>query len=735
MKARIYISIFCFWLINSLYSQVRDVQERIFIHTNAQVFVSGETFRFSAFTLSHHTGKLSELSKILYVQLVGEEGPVFEQKIRLESGRGSGEFFVNSLLPTGRYQLLAYTRWMQNFGDYFQLPLTIINPFEAELPEFRKDSLVQISFYHPNEHLIHEIKAQVGFRIACPVGSPMIKEGKIIDATGNVVHSFIPGKQGDGMFDFLPNAQELYRVLLEDEEGNISFHEFIPVRETGYDLEVKRQPTSFVFVPQVVGQPAMDLALEIYFANSLWESRKVVPNEIQTFSLTSLPSELFQVVLTESGEQVYSETIIPLDSKRVEYDVSGLKETYGIRDSLIADIELPKGEYSVTIHKKMQEVSEPFVNANVSGLWSALADPLKSRVMPPKLVGGPDLLTSIAQFKSPVAMVDSVRLLPEIRNELVFATLQSTNGKPISNVEVALSFPGKVPQIQTGFTNEQGKVLFHHRPLIQDQEAYLSVLDHEPGRQFVLEEKFLTKFPPFDYSLATFDSLAALEILQRSIDNQIMNAFQDRLDRKFDSVTTVCPQFTQWNFEYVLDDYQRFPDFREYFVEYIIGAGINNDQIQIRKEYYRPSFQNQQLVLLDGVPVSPKRILELDPYLVENVRVLMNRTYLGPSAFDGVVLIETYENDLAEYIPNAATKVSYQGLSPTSIAFVGPEETSKVPDRSIHLYWNPLLAWEGGTFPLRSVTSEVTGVFELSIEGFTTMGKPVSIRVSFEVNP
>lgn len=735
MKVRVYISVICFYFLGSLYAQNQDVRERVYVHPNTQVLISGETLRFSAFTLSDQTGKISTLSKILYVQLVGEEGAVFEQKILLEKGRGSGEFFVNSLAPTGRYQLLAYTRWMRNFGDYFQLPVIIVNPFETELPGFHEDSLTQISFHHPNDYLIHGLKTQVGFRITDPDSKAVIREGKIVDATGEVVQTFSPGENGLGVFEFRPDAKELYRVLLEDEESNISFHEFIPVRESGYDLEVKSQTNSYAFTPGVVDQPSSDLALEIYFANTLWTSRKVEPNEIQTIALRSLPTGIFQVVLTESGEQVFAKTIIPSHSNRVESKVSMLKSIYGLSDSLMVDIELPSGTYSVSIHKKMEEIRELEIGSDFSRIWSAFADPLKDRLTTPDLIEEPDFLMASSQFKAPTPMMDSVPLLPEVRNELVTASLQSTNGKPVSDVEVALSFPGKIPQIRTGFTGRHGTVLFHHRPLFDDQEVYLSVLDHESSWQFAVEEKFLTEFPPFDYTLTPFDSLVALEIQQRSIDNQIMNAFQGQHAWRTDSTKVLLPQFTQWNFKYALDDYQRFPDFKEYFIEYIIGAGIKNEAIQIRKEYYRPAFQNRQLILLDGVPVSPKRVLELDPYLVENVRVLMNRTYLGSSVFDGVVLIETYENNLAAYVPKSATKVPYQGISATSMAFDGPKWTSKKPDRRIHLYWNPMLNWEGGTFRLKSITSEVSGEFELRIEGFTTSGDPLSIRKSFQVNP
>ncbi|MDW3194123.1 MAG: hypothetical protein R8G66_17240 [Cytophagales bacterium] len=734
LRTKVYILIVCSLLVGHFGGLAQNIQERVYLHPNAQVFVAGETLRFSAFTLSHQTGEVSALSKILYVQLVGEEGPVFEQKLQLEKGRGSGEFFVNSLIPTGRYQLLAYTQWMRNFNDYFQLPVTIINPFETELPEVRKDSLVQISFHHPNNYLITGIETQVGFRIFAPAGTAEIQNGKVIDSEGTIIQKFEPDQQSTGYFNFEPKARELYRVLLEDESGKISFHEFMPVEEGGYDIQVERQTNGFAFIPQAVNRPDEQLTLEVYYANTLWTSQQVFLDEVQALRNDLLPPGLCHWVLTALGKPVHIRTIIPSVEANNKRNYQGLNPIYGVRDSLNLAIDLPAGQYSLSIHQQMPEIDEVTLSAEQSRLYSELSDPLTKRLATPQLSGPSELITALQNFKSPKAIPDSVTRLPEVRDELLAATLQSTNGSAVNNVSVSLSFPGEEPQFKTGFTNAEGKVLFHHLSLHQNQVAYLSVLDHASGWQFVVEDKFMTEFPSFDYSLNGLDSLAAIEIQQRSIDNQLLNAFQEKnvLHAKYS--TNLWPQYTQWDFEYAFDDYQRFPDFKEYFVEYIIGAGIKNGGIQIRKEHFGSGFNEQQLVLLDGVPVSPGRILELDPYLVESVRLTMNRVYLGPSVFDGVVLIETYENDLAGYDPIAATELNYQGIAQGSSPFDGPTLRAKQPDRRIHLYWDPLVDWSGGMYPLQSITSDVSGVFEVQVEGFTTAGEPISIRETFQVN-
>ncbi len=733
--ARLYIVLATYLVVLNLQAQPhRDVREEIFIHPNSQVFVAGETLRFSAYTLSHLSGEISALSKILYVQLVGENGSVVEQKVMLEKGRGSGEIFVNSLLPSGRYQLLAYTRWMRNFNDYFQLPLTIINPFEATIPKSINDSLLQIHFYHPNDYLIEGVKSEIGFRVKLPEGYPPVEEGKLIDARGAVLQTFRPGATNAGRFEFKPKAKEDYQVLLTDESGSISFHKFLPIEAAGYEIQVDRRSTGFEFTPVAVNRSVQELSMNVYHVGALWESRQVAAGEPEIFKDASLPKAIFHVSLHESGRLVYSRSVMPLNPIAAVKHIGKMQEFYGYRDSIQLQVELKKGQYSISIQQKSETLSESVIKADQRKFWKQIDHPFSDQNTPPLLEEDKQLFVAIHKFRSPKLLPDSVALLPELRNELFTATLAHTGVGSINDVEVALSFPAEVPLIKTANTDQEGKVQFSHPPLYEDQEAYLSVLDHEPSWHFSPENKFMTIFPPFDYSMKALDSLDAVEIKKRSIDNQIMNAFRDKRPKKAQEAENVRSPITQWNFEYQLDDYQRFPDFKEYFVEYILGAGIRNGGIHIRKEYYRPDFQNQQLVLLDGVPVSPERILELDPYLVEKVSVLNNRTFLGASVFDGVVLAKTYDNDLAGYEPVAATRMTYQGISPASEAFSGLEtQLEKKPDRRTHLYWNPMLDWRGGTFELKSITSDVSGVFEVRIEGFSTDGEPISISGTFEV--
>ena len=111
-------------------------QERIFTHINTSLFLTGEYLYYKVYCINNKTVHLSDLSKIGYVELIGETGEqLFKHKIKLENGLGNGDFFIPVTAQTGSYKLLAYTNWMKNegVGLFFQADIHILNPYQAPI--------------------------------------------------------------------------------------------------------------------------------------------------------------------------------------------------------------------------------------------------------------------------------------------------------------------------------------------------------------------------------------------------------------------------------------------------------------------------------------------------------------------------------------------------------------------------------------------------------------------------
>jgi hypothetical protein len=105
-------------------------KESIAVHLNTTFFLTGETLLFNIYCTNSANGKLSDLSRIAYVELVGEDmKPLAQIKVVLENGVGRGDYFFDGKTPSGNYTLVAYTKWMRNFdsSSFFRKTLSVIN--------------------------------------------------------------------------------------------------------------------------------------------------------------------------------------------------------------------------------------------------------------------------------------------------------------------------------------------------------------------------------------------------------------------------------------------------------------------------------------------------------------------------------------------------------------------------------------------------------------------------------
>lgn len=119
-------------------------EESVFVHFNTSLILSGEYFYYSAYCFNNNTKKLSDISKIVYVELIGKDNNVvFKHKIRLEKGRGYSDFFIPVTVTSGSYKLIAYTNWMKNapINTWFTADINIINPYKTNKATYYNESV------------------------------------------------------------------------------------------------------------------------------------------------------------------------------------------------------------------------------------------------------------------------------------------------------------------------------------------------------------------------------------------------------------------------------------------------------------------------------------------------------------------------------------------------------------------------------------------------------------------
>ena len=106
-----------------LYHNVRNAgtalpQEKVYLHLDNTCYFLGDTIWYKGYVTRTDRGTLTDMSKILYVDLFTPDGYLVErQQLEMTDGTAHGMFVLQDTLYGGYYELRAYTRWMLNFGQ------------------------------------------------------------------------------------------------------------------------------------------------------------------------------------------------------------------------------------------------------------------------------------------------------------------------------------------------------------------------------------------------------------------------------------------------------------------------------------------------------------------------------------------------------------------------------------------------------------------------------------------
>lgn len=107
---------------DSLIHRIRNfshqyIQEKAYLHFDNVSYYIGENIWYKAYVVNAIPQELTSQSRILYVDLLSQEGYILKRnKHYIENGMTSGCFALPDSMYAGYYEVRAYTAWMLNFG-------------------------------------------------------------------------------------------------------------------------------------------------------------------------------------------------------------------------------------------------------------------------------------------------------------------------------------------------------------------------------------------------------------------------------------------------------------------------------------------------------------------------------------------------------------------------------------------------------------------------------------------
>ncbi|WP_460503561.1 MG2 domain-containing protein, partial [Hymenobacter agri] len=220
----------------------RDPHEKLFLHLDRPLYLSGETMWFSVYAADGTTARPLPLSSVAYVEVLDtKHQPVLQGKVALHDATGQGSFVLPASLPAGRYTVRAYTSWMRNFdpATYFHTTVTVVNTFTASGTAAKDSATTDVQFFPEGGNLVRGLRSRVAFKVTDRTGRGMAATGKVLNQRGTVVATFQTLHRGMGAFDFTPAAgSDVYTAVVTLPNGQPLTRPLPQAFELGYVLHL-----------------------------------------------------------------------------------------------------------------------------------------------------------------------------------------------------------------------------------------------------------------------------------------------------------------------------------------------------------------------------------------------------------------------------------------------------------------------------------------------------------------
>ena len=346
----------------------------------------------------------------------------------------------------------------------------------------------------------------------------------------------------------------------------------------------------------------------------------------------------------------------------------------------------------------------------------------------------------LANYK-PSKLFSKKEYLPELRGQLFYGKVISKSDENVSNLKIGISFIGNQNFTKVSVTNLKGEFYLNLDKSYEAEDAIIEVLDH-PKDSFTIKlnnnnelEKSFQNFIKIHYS----DAIRGL-VKQKSLHNQIENAYNEVKQpfvKSEENNTSIFDENPN-KIVYHLDDYTRFKTLKEVTVEILQDVWISEKKdiynFHVRDYNLEVDTDLKTLLIVDGFIVNNHAdFVFFDALKIKTIEIVKEKYFFGAKKYQGIINIKTFNS---AYKPYVKVNNVFTLLKPIEeITFFSPNYSSskneKIPDFRYQLYWNPSVKNTSDNFSF--YTSDVTGTFEIIVEGFTFDGKPICEKIFFSV--
>lgn len=336
-------------------------QEKVYLHLDNTAYFKGETIWFKAYVKRADEDVVTDISSVLYVELLNPQGDVVEKrKLPIVRGVSKGDITVDSIMTTGFYEIRAYTRYMTNWGSdacfsrvipIFKAPQQEGNWNNPAIDLFshskrlnnereKEEKLDRVTFYPEGGNLIKGLTGRVAVLATDKDGKPMEDAFVEVEGEGGRVMTDSFGRA----VVTVPANNMNPQVVITDSLGNSKTYSLPAAISSGVALKVDADREDVVNVEINASEDLQGSAVAYVVMNggkvvrcdtlslantSLKFNRHLLPKGVNQFTLFNhegriLAERLFFVHPADAGQSTIglkSTTQVIKPCGKVEFDV------------------------------------------------------------------------------------------------------------------------------------------------------------------------------------------------------------------------------------------------------------------------------------------------------------------------------------------------------------------------------------------------------------------------------
>ncbi len=744
-------------------------QEKVFIHTDKNFYLAGETIWMKAYVTDGFFHALSTLSKVVYIEILDKnQNPVLRTKMAVSDATGEASLIIPSTVLSGNYLLRGYTQWMKNFGpaSYYEEPISIVNTLResGKAVAAAKNTAYDVQFFPESGILLNGVNSVIAFKAIDQNESSVACKGYILNQRKDTIARFQSGKFGMGHFTVNPQSGERYTAYIQI--GDSLLQRSLPqAQNQGYvvTLADKNDQEISITAHAMGNTPGENLSLFIH-SGQLYKTLQSAPivngEAVFTCNKSSFADGISHITLFNSkGKPVCERLYFKKPQKKLAIQLSANKTLVGAREKM-------------TISLNTQNELAQFVPSNLS-MSVFLVDSLQSSELPTDILSYLLLSSELkGRIESPgyyfiddpatnnerAMAADNLMLtqgwsrfrwedmqaetqkpfefLPEIEGPLIRGKITNKKtGAPADKIMAYLSVPGTHYKFATATSNAAGDISFNPGIYSESNEVIVQTnYEVDSIYRISITDPFSDQYSGNKVKTFALPFNTKNQLLNRSFAAQIENSYDKTLPIQLSADTAVF--FGKPDNSYQLDAYTRFTSMEEVMREYVNEIRVklrgNRFQFGIWNKKLQQVVQEEPLLLMDGVPVfNTNKMIAFDPLKIKQLDVLAQTNITGGLVSHGIVSYLSYHGDLANFPldPNALV-LEYEGMQKHK-DFYMPEysspdqQRSRLPDMRNVLYWAPdILTDKTGKKELHFYTSDLSGKYAIVIQGISQNGVP-----------